>query len=61
MRKIIKQSVVLLIVLALLAGGYYFYKSSQQVKPEELYKFGTVTQGDIEQAVSANGTINSLI
>jgi HlyD family secretion protein len=58
MRKIIKQSVFLLIVLALLAGGYYFYKSSQQIKPEALYKFGTVTQGDIEQAVSANGTIN---
>lgn len=58
MRKIIKQSVFLLIVVALLAGGYYFYKSSKQVKPEDQYKFGTVTQGDIEQAVSANGTIN---
>ena len=58
MRKIIKQSVFLLIILALLAGGYYFYKSTKQVKPEDLYKFGTVTQGDIEQAVSANGTIN---
>jgi HlyD family secretion protein len=58
MRKIIKQSVFLLIVLALLAGGYYFYKSSKQVKPEDQYKFGMVTQGDVEQAVSANGTIN---
>jgi len=58
MRKIIKQSVFLLIVLALLAGGYYFYQNSKQVKPENLYKFGTVAQGDIEQAVSANGTIN---
>lgn len=58
MRKIIKQSVFSLIVLALLAGGYYFYKSSKQMKPEDLYKFAAVTQGDIEQAVSANGTIN---
>jgi HlyD family secretion protein len=58
MRKIIKQSVFLLIVVALLAGGYYFYKSSKQIKPEDMYKLGTVTQGDIEQAVSANGTIN---
>jgi len=58
MRKIIKQSVFSLIVIALLAGGYYFYKNSKQVKPEDMYKFGTVTQGDIEQAVSANGTIN---
>lgn len=58
MRKIIKQSVFSLIVIALLAGGYYFYNNSKQIKPEDMYKFGTVTQGDIEQAVSANGTIN---
>lgn len=58
MRKIIKQSIFSLIVIALLAGGYYFYKNNKQVKPEDMYKFGTVTQGDIEQAVSANGTIN---
>jgi len=58
MRKVIKQSIFSLVVLALLAGGYYFYKNSKQVKPEDLYKFATVTQGDIEQSVSANGTIN---
>ena len=58
MRKIIKQSVLLLLVVALLAGGYYFYKSSKQVKPEDQYKFAEITHGDIEQSVSANGTIN---
>jgi HlyD family secretion protein len=58
MRKIIKQSVFTLIVLALLAGAYYFYKTSKQVNPQDQYKFATVTQGGIEQSVSANGTIN---
>ena len=58
MKKIIKQSILPLIVLLLLAGGYYFYKNSKQAQPEDLYKFGTVTQGDVEQTVSANGTIN---
>ncbi len=58
MRKVIQRIIILLIVIALLAGGYYFYKNSRQVKPEDLYKFGEVTQGNIEQAVSANGTIN---
>jgi HlyD family secretion protein len=58
MRKIIKQSVFAILTIALLAGGYYFYKNSQQVKPEDLYKFGAVTRGNVEQSVSANGTIN---
>ena len=58
MKKIIKQSVFPLIVLALLGGGYYFYKQSKQVRPEDLYKLAEITRGDLEQAVSANGTIN---
>lgn len=58
MRKVIQRIIILLILIVLLAGGYYFYKNSRQVKPEDLYKFGEVTQGNIEQAVSANGTIN---
>lgn len=58
MKKIIKQSVFPLIVLVLLGGGYYFYKQSKQVRPEDLYKLAEITRGDLEQAVSANGTIN---
>lgn len=58
MKKIIKQSVLPLIILALLAGGYYLYQQSRQLRPEDLYKFAEVSQGDLEQAVSANGTIN---
>ncbi|OZA08338.1 MAG: efflux transporter periplasmic adaptor subunit, partial [Methylotenera sp. 17-45-7] len=58
MKKSIKNSILGLIVLALLAGAYYFYQAKHQQRPEDLYKFAEVSQGDIEQAVSANGTIN---
>jgi len=58
MKKIIQQSILPLLVILLLAGGYYFYKNSQQTQPEDLYKFGAVTRGHVEQTVSANGTIN---
>lgn len=58
MKKLIQKLIIPGIVLALLAGGYYLYKNNRQVQPQDLYKFGEVTQGDIEQAVSANGTIN---
>lgn len=58
MKKSIKNSILACIILALFVGGYYFYQSKNQQRPEDLYKFAEVTQGDIEQAVSANGTIN---
>lgn len=58
MKKLIQKLIIPGIVLALLAGGYYLYKNNRQVQPQDMYKFGEVTQGDIEQAVSANGTIN---
>jgi len=58
MKKIIKQLVLPLVFLVLIVGGYYFYKNSTQPRPEDLYKLQVLTQGDIEQAVSANGTIN---
>jgi len=58
MKKIIKQLVLPLVFLVLIVGGYYFYKNSTRPRPEDLYKLQVLTQGDIEQAVSANGTIN---
>jgi HlyD family secretion protein len=47
-----------LVLLAVAGGGYYFYDKSHQPKPDELYRFKEVTQGDVEQSVSANGTLN---
>lgn len=58
MKKSIKNSILAIIILVLLIGSYYFYQAKNKQKPEDLYKFSEVTQGDIEQAVSANGTIN---
>ena len=58
MKKSIKNSILGIIILALLIGSYYFYQANNKQKPEDLYKFAEVTQSDIEQAVSANGTIN---
>ncbi|MFZ3087061.1 MAG: efflux RND transporter periplasmic adaptor subunit [Methylotenera sp.] len=58
MKKIIKQLVLPLVFLVLIVGGYYFYKNSTRPRPEDLYKLQVLMQGDIEQAVSANGTIN---
>ena len=58
MNKLIKSLTLPLILLVLTTGGYYFYKSSQKVMPEDLYKLQEITQGDVEQNVAANGTIN---
>jgi len=58
MKKTIKNSLLGVSLLALLAGAFYWYQSSHQQKPEDFYKFAEITRGNIEQAVSANGTIN---
>lgn len=58
MKKSIKNSLLTVGILTLIAGAYYVYQFRHQQHPEDLYKFAEVTQGDIEQAVSANGTIN---
>lgn len=58
MSKIIKQFIILLIFLALAVGGYFFYKNTTKQKPEDMYRQQELTRGDVEQNVSANGTIN---
>lgn len=58
MKNIIKKLVFPLTALVLVVGGYFFYKSSTQQKPEDLYRLQALTQGDVQQAVSANGTLN---
>jgi len=58
MQKVIKKLVIPLVLLAALAGGYMYYKKTNQQRPEDLYKLQEITRSDIEQAVSANGTIN---
>lgn len=53
-----KKIGISLVLLAVAGGGYYFYDKSHQPKPDELYRFKEVSQGDVEQSVSANGTLN---
>lgn len=58
MQKVIKKLAIPFVLLAALAGGYMYYKKTNQQRPEDLYKLQEITRSDIEQAVSANGTIN---
>ena len=56
--KLLKKLLVIVLLLATAAGAYYYYDKTHQTKPEDLYRLDEVTQGDIEQTVSANGTLN---
>ena len=58
MSRHLKKSFIIFTLLALAIGGYYFYKQKTAVKPEDLYRFQEISQGDVAQAVSANGTLN---
>lgn len=53
-----KKITSFLILFAIVAGGIYFYLKSNGVKPEAMYRQQEITQGDIAQSVSANGTLN---
>ncbi|MDP3608808.1 MAG: efflux RND transporter periplasmic adaptor subunit [Methylophilus sp.] len=59
--KIIKKLIYVVIFAAIAAGAYYYYQQSHQLKPEDIYRLDEITQGDIEQTVSANGTLNPVI
>lgn len=54
----LKKLLLTLLILAVAAGAYVYYTQTHQPKPEDLYRLDEVTQGDIEQTVSANGTLN---
>ncbi len=56
--KILKKLLLFIVLAAVAAGAYYYYKRTHQPKPEDLYRLESITQGEIEQTVSANGTLN---
>jgi HlyD family secretion protein len=56
--KSLKKIFVFILLAVVAAGAYYYYQQTHQPKPEDLYRLDEVTQGDIEQSVSANGTLN---
>ena len=58
MSRIVKKSITLLILLTLIAAGVYFYQKSKVLLPEQTYRLQPITQGEVVQTVSANGTLN---
>lgn len=62
LKRLLFNKITLLIVLfALGIGGYMMWGAFHKVPLEAKYKFATLTQGDITQSVSANGTLNPLV
>lgn len=48
----------IIVLIALSGGAYYYYQHNSKKNPAEKYRLAEITQGDIEQTVSANGTLN---
>jgi HlyD family secretion protein len=58
MSRIVKKSIPLLILLFLIGASVYFYQKSKVLLPEQMYRLQPISQGDVVQTVSANGTLN---
>ena len=58
MKRIVHHLINIALILAFIFGATYVYKLSNKKKPEDLYRLERLTLGDIEQNVTANGTIN---
>ena len=58
MSRFTNKIIITTVLLTLAGGGLYFYTLNKTPRPEELYRFQEITQGDVAQSVSANGTLN---
>ena len=58
MSRIIKKIILFIVLLGLIGGAFYYYKQRTTLQPEQLYRLQEITQGDVSQSVSANGTLN---
>jgi HlyD family secretion protein len=56
--KLLNKIILIIVLAALATGAYYYYQSTRNINPADLYRLAEITQGDIEQTVSANGTLN---
>jgi len=56
--KLFKNIILIIVLIALAAGAYFYYQHTQQADPADTYRLAKITQGEIEQTVSANGTLN---
>ena len=46
------------IILAVVFAGIFIYQLKNKKNPEDLYRLESISRGNIEQSVAANGTIN---
>jgi len=58
MSRIIKKTISILVLLGIVAAAYYYYQQSKIRLPADMYRLQPITQGDVAQSVSANGTLN---
>ncbi|MDO9281824.1 MAG: efflux RND transporter periplasmic adaptor subunit [Methylotenera sp.] len=58
MNKVIKKIIIVIILSGLATGAYYYYKTSAIIPLDQRYRLQELTQGDVAQSVSANGTLN---
>lgn len=58
MPKVIKKISTAIIILGIVVGAYYYYTKRTTIGPDQLYRLQEITQGDVAQSVSANGTLN---
>lgn len=58
MSGVIKKTLITIVLLGLIGGGFYTYKQRTTLQPDQLYRLQEVTQGNVAQTVSANGTLN---
>jgi HlyD family secretion protein len=59
MKNIFHSKITRLLLAALLIfGGYFAYRQYNQIPAEQQYRLQTVEKGNLNQTVSANGTIN---
>ena len=58
MQKTIKKIILFAVLLGLVVGAYYYFQKRTTVPLEQRYRTQEITQGDVAQSVSANGTLN---
>jgi HlyD family secretion protein len=59
MKNLLHSKIFLLLIAALIiTAGYFAYRHYNRVPIEQQYRLQTVEKGDLNQTVSANGTIN---
>nr|WP_294839969.1 efflux RND transporter periplasmic adaptor subunit [uncultured Methylotenera sp.] len=56
--KLLKNIILTIALIALTTAAYFYYQRTHQANPADTYRLAEITQGDIEQTVSANGTLN---